>query len=114
PERVALAVIRGFRWLGRVLRGQVVEFVGGPARARVVVLFACVLALSSAQIATVGAVAPQLERSLHIGNTKIGLLNSVALLIGAAAVIPVGLLVDRIRRIPMLAASGVLWSVTTG
>ncbi len=113
PERVFLAVMRGLRWLGRRLRGQVVEFVGGPARARVIVLFGCVLALSSAQIATVGAVAPQLERSLHIGNTKIGLLNSVALLVGAAAVIPLGLLVDRARRVPLLAASIVLWSVAT-
>ena len=113
PERIVLAVMRGVRWLGRLLRGQVVEFVGGPARARVIALFACVLALSSAQIATVGAVAPQLERSLHIGNTKIGLLNSVALLVGAVAVIPVGLLVDRARRIPILAASIVLWSVAT-
>ncbi len=113
PERAVLALLRGVRWLGRVLRGQVVELVGGPARARVIVLFACVLALSSAQIATVGAVAPQLEHSLRIGNTKIGLLNSVALLIGAAAVIPVGLVVDRARRIPLLAASIVLWSVTT-
>ena len=113
PERVVLAVMRGARWLGRLLRGQVVEFVGGPARARVIALFGCVLALSSAQISTVGAVAPQLERSLHIGNTKIGLLNSVALLVGAVAVIPVGLLVDRVRRIPILAASIVLWSVAT-
>jgi len=113
PERIALASIRAVRWLGRLLRGQVVELVGGPARARVIALFACVLALSSAQIATVGAVAPQLERSLHIGNTKIGLLNSVALLVGALAVIPVGLLVDRARRIPLLAASILLWSVAT-
>jgi MFS family permease len=113
PERIMLAFIGGMRWLGRMLRGQVVQFVGGPARARVITLFAGVLALSSAQIATVGAVAPQLERSLHIGNTKIGLLNSVALLIGAVAVIPVGLLVDRVRRIPVLAASILLWSVTT-
>jgi MFS family permease len=113
PERTVLAAMRGMRWLGRLLRGQVVEFVGGPARARVITLFACVLALSSAQIATVGAVAPQMERSLHIGNTKIGLLNSVALLIGAVAVIPVGLLVDRARRIPMLAASILLWSIAT-
>ncbi len=113
PERIALALIRAVRWLGRLLRGQVVELVGGPARARVIALFACVLALSSAQIATVGAVAPQLERSLHIGNTKIGLLNSVALLFGAVAVVPVGLRVDRARRIPLLAASIVLWSVAT-
>jgi MFS family permease len=113
PERIVLAAMRGVRWLGRLLRGRVVEFVGGPARARVIALFGCVLALSSAQIATVGAVAPQLERSLHIGNTKIGLLNSVALLVGAVAVIPMGLLVDRVRRIPILAASIILWSVAT-
>jgi MFS family permease len=113
PERVVLAVMRGMGWLGRLLRGQVVEFVGGPARARVIALFAGVLALSSAQISTVGAVAPQLERSLHIGNTKIGLLNSVALLIGAVAVVPVGLLVDRAKRIPLLAASILLWSIAT-
>jgi MFS family permease len=113
PERFVLRLMGGVRWLGRVLSGQVVEFVGGPARARVIVLFGCVLALSSAQIATVGAIAPQLESSLHIGNTKIGLLNSVALLVAAVAVIPAGLLVDRVRRVPMLAASIVLWSVAT-
>lgn len=113
PRRPPLAVIRGARWAGRRLRGQVVELVGGPARARVIVLLAGVLALNTAQISTIGAVAPQLEHSLHIGNTKIGLLNSVALLVGAVTVIPVGLLVDRVRRIPMLAASIVLWSVTT-
>ncbi len=112
-RRTVSALARFMRWAGRLLRGRVVEFVGGPARARVVVLFGCVLALNSAQISTVGAVAPQLERALHIGNTEIGLLNSVALLVGAAAVIPVGLIVDRFRRIPMLAASIVLWSVTT-
>jgi MFS family permease len=112
-RRFSSRVVAALRWLARLLRGQVVEFVGGPARARVVVLFGCVLALSSAQIATVGAVAPQLEQSLHIGNTKIGLLNSVALLVGAVAVIPVGLLVDRVRRIPMLAGSILLWSVAT-
>src|SRR5450755_538944 len=112
-ERVMLRLAQATRRLGRLVRGQVVEFVGGPARARVVVLFGSVLALNSAQIATVGAIAPQLESSLHIGNTKIGLLNSVALLVAAVAVIPAGLLVDRIRRIPMLAASIVLWSVAT-
>jgi MFS family permease len=108
-----LAILRAFGWMGGRLRGRVVQIVGGPARARVIALFGGVLALSSAQIATVGAVAPQLEQALHIGNTKIGLLNSVALLVGAVAVIPVGLLVDRFRRIPMLAFSMLLWSATT-
>jgi MFS family permease len=111
--RVVVGMLRALGWVGGRLRGRVVRAVGGPARARVIVLFGGVLALSSAQIATVGAVAPQLEQALHIGNTKIGLLNSVALLVGAAAVIPVGLLVDRIRRIPLLAFSMLLWSATT-
>ena len=105
--------MRGTGWVGRRMRGRVVSYVGGPARARVIGLFGGVLALSSAQIATVGAVAPQLERALHIGNTKIGLLNSVALLVGAVAVIPVGLFVDKVRRIPLLAVSMILWSATT-
>ncbi len=113
PERALLAAVRAVRWLGRLLRGRVVEFVGGPARARVVALFAAVLALNTAQISTVGAVAPQLEHSLRIGNTKIGLLNSVALLVAAVAVVPVGMLVDRVRRIPLLAGSIVLWSLAT-
>ncbi|HEY5428202.1 MAG TPA: MFS transporter [Solirubrobacteraceae bacterium] len=111
--RLMALLAQSLAWLGRVLRGRVVELVGGPARARVILLFGGVLALSSAQISTIGAVAPQLEQSLHIGNTKIGLLNSVALVVGAVAVIPVGLLVDRFRRIPMLAASMLLWSITT-
>ena len=78
-----------------------------------ITLFACVLALNGAQVATVGAVAPQLEHALRIGNAKIGLLNSVALLVGAVATVPVGLLVDRARRIPLLSASILLWSAAT-
>ena len=65
-------------------------------------LFGAVLALNGADTATVGAVAPQLEQALHIGNTKIGLLVSVSLLVGAVFTIPVGLLVDRYKRMPML------------
>jgi MFS family permease len=91
----------------------VVKRVGGPARARVIALFGAVLALNGADTATVGAVAPQLERSLHIGNTKIGLLSSVALLVGAVFTIPVGLLVDRFKRLPMLSISIVLWSIAS-
>jgi MFS family permease len=112
-KTIAAAVARALRWLWRRLRGRVVRAVGGPARTRVVVLFAGVLALSSAQISTVGAVAPQLESSLHLDNTKIGLLNSVTLIVAAVAVIPFGLVVDRIKRIPMLSISIVLWSVAT-
>src|SRR5437588_2905003 len=97
-------------WIGRRAQSQVVSAVGGPARARVIFLFGCVLALNSADAATVGAVAGQLEPALHIGNTKVGLLGSSSLLVGALAVLPIGLLVDRINRIRMLSISIVLWS----
>ena len=92
---------------------EVVKRTGGPARARVITLFGAVLALNGADIATVGAVAPQLERALHIGNTKVGLLSSVSLLVGAIFTIPVGMLIDRIRRLPLLSISIVLWSVAS-
>lgn len=113
PAAVARASARALRWAWARIRGQVVVAVGGPARARVILLFGAVLALNSADTATIGAAAPQLEQALHIGNTKIGLLSSVTLLVGALFVLPVGLLVDRIRRMPLLAISIVLWSLAS-
>jgi MFS family permease len=86
---------------------------GEPSRARVVLLLGAVLALNGADAATVGAVAPQLQSALHIGNAGIGLLSSVTLLAGAVFVLPVGTLVDRIPRVPLLSVSVVLWSVAT-
>jgi MFS family permease len=105
--RTVLLVVRA---IGRAARGEVVKRVGGPARARVITLFALVLALNGADSSTVGAIAPQLESALHINNTDIGLLSSVSLLVGAVFTIPVGLLVDRTKRMPLLAFSVVLWS----
>ena len=112
-ESLGRATWRGVLWISRLARGEVVKRVGGPARARVITLFALVLALNGADTATVGAVAPQLEHALHIGNTKIGLLSSVSLLVGAVFTIPVGLMVDRVRRIPVLAFSILLWSAAS-
>ncbi len=112
--RESLRLVGRFtRWSGRAVRGGVVRRVGGPARARVIVLFAAVLALNGADAATVGAVAPQLEASLHINNADIGLLSSVSLLVGAIFTIPVGLLVDRTRRMPLLALTIILWSAAS-
>ena len=111
--RVWRLLLAGIRWAARAFRGEVVRRVGGPARARVIVLFALVLALNGADTATVGAIAPQLESSLKIGVTDIGLLASVSLLVGAVFTIPVGLLVDRTRRMPLLAFSVVLWSIAS-
>jgi MFS family permease len=112
-RKVADLLRRLWRWVARVVPGEVEKRAGGPARARVIVLFAAVLALSGADAATVGAVAPQLESSLHIGNTELGLLSSASLLVGAIFAIPVGLLVDRTRRTPLLALSIVLWSLAS-
>jgi MFS family permease len=101
------------RWMAHLIRGEVVKRSGGPARARVIVLFALVLALNGADASTVGAIAPQLETSLHINNTDIGLLSSVSLLIGAIFTVPVGLLVDRTKRMPLLALTVLLWSLAS-
>ncbi|MDQ6774713.1 MAG: MFS transporter [Actinomycetota bacterium] len=108
---IAIALARALRWSGRRVQARAVTAVGGPARARVIFLFGGVLALASADTSTIGAVAPQLESQLHIGNTEVGLLSSVTLLIGAVAVIPVGMMVDKINRVHMLSISIVLWSV---
>jgi MFS family permease len=107
---IARAFGGGVRWVGRLLQGEVVKRVGGPARARVIVLFAMVLALNGADTSTIGAIAPQLQSALHISVTEIGLLSSVGLLVGALFTIPVGLFVDRTKRMPLLAGSIVLWS----
>ncbi|MGH9115629.1 MAG: MFS transporter [Acidimicrobiales bacterium] len=72
-------------------------------------LLAAVLALQSADSATVGAVATPLERGLHIGNTDLGLLVTVSTAVGAVAALPVGVLVDRTRRTRLLAVSILIW-----
>jgi MFS family permease len=107
---VGSALVSATSWVARRMQAQMVHVVGGPARARVIFLFGAVLALASADAATIGAVAGQLEPDLHIDNTEVGLLNSVTLLAGALAVLPVGFLVDRVKRIPLLAGSIFLWS----
>jgi hypothetical protein len=89
-RRIADLLRRLWDSVAGVIRGQVVQRAGGPARARVIVLFAAVLALSGADAGTVGAVAPQLESSFHINNTDLGLLSSVSLLVGAVFTIRSG------------------------
>jgi MFS family permease len=84
---------------------------GGAERARVVVLLASVLALSSADATTVGASATELRNALHISNTDIGLLVSVTSIVGALASLPFGVLADRVRRTRVLGAGIVLWGV---
>jgi MFS family permease len=70
-----------------------------------------VLALNSADTATVGASATQLRAALHISNTDIGLLVAVTSIVAAVASVPFGVLVDRVRRTRLLAFAIVLWGV---
>jgi MFS family permease len=87
----------------------VVAASGGPARTRIVLVLGSVLALSSADAATVGAAAIELRRALHIGNTDIGLLVAVTALVGAVFSIPFGMLADRVRRTWLLGGAIVIW-----
>lgn len=84
---------------------------GGPARTRVILLLAGVLALNSADIATVGASATQLRQGLHISNTDIGLLVAVTAAVAAIFSIPFGVLVDRAHRIAMVSVTVAIWGI---
>jgi predicted MFS family arabinose efflux permease len=75
-----------------------------------VLLLACVLALNAADTGVIGSVVGQLRHSLHIGNTQVGILTGIPALVGALTTVPVGHLADRVRRVPLLAGSIVLWS----
>ena len=78
---------------------------------RVIVVLAAVLALSSADIVTVGASATHLRSDLSITNTEIGLLVAVSSLVGALASVPFGVLADMIRRTFTLSAAIVLCGI---
>jgi len=90
-------------------RRRLTALLGGPDRTRVIVVLACVLALASADAATVGASATALRTSLHINNADIGLLVAINSLVGAVASVPFGILADRVRRTWTLGCAVVLW-----
>jgi len=88
---------------------QLTALFGGQVRTRVIVVLACVLALSSADAATVGAAATELRKALNISNTDIGLLVAVSSVVGAIASVPFGMLADRVKRTSTLSLAIVLW-----
>lgn len=95
----------------KLAHGHLETIFGGPARTRVIVLFGCVLAMSSADTATVGASATQLRHALAINNTDIGLLVTVGSVVAAIASLPFGVLADRVRRNRTLGVSVLLWGI---
>jgi MFS family permease len=116
-----LRFVRGAARLGATsARSRLTFTLGGPTRTHIVAVLAGVLALSSADIATVGASAIELRQHLHIDNTDIGLLVAVSSLVGAVAALPFGMLADRVRRTWTLSVAivawgtAMLWSATAG
>jgi predicted MFS family arabinose efflux permease len=67
-----------------------------------VVTLAAVLALDGADRTALGALAPSLKSEFGIGNTAIGLLASAFAVVGALAIVPIGVLTDRARRVTIL------------
>jgi MFS family permease len=107
PQGLSIAA----RKAARTGTAQLHETLGGALRMRVIVVLAAILALSSADVVTVGASATQLRGDLSINNTDIGLLVAASSLVGALASVPFGMLADRIRRTFTLAAAIVLWGI---
>jgi len=99
--------------LTRAATRRLDRIVGGSARRRVIVVFAAVLALDSADKATIGVNATQLEQGLGIDRSQIGVLLAVSSLVGAAATIPAGMLVDRVCRTRLLAWAVASWAGAT-
>ncbi len=99
------------RWLRRFVGERIEARAGGPARLRVIVLLAGVLGLGTADAATVGAIAGELERSLHLSNTEVGLMVTVSVGIGAVATLPIGVLTDRVNRTRLLWISVLVWAL---
>ena len=108
-RRAARVAVRTARLGTNASRARLTVALGGSTRTRVVTVLAGVLALSSADAATVGAAAIQLRQHLHIDNTDIGLLVTVSSLVGAIAAIPFGMLADHLRRTWTLSFAVVLW-----
>ncbi|GAA5196281.1 hypothetical protein GCM10023322_64830 [Rugosimonospora acidiphila] len=100
----------GGRPVTRRLADRLTALLGGPARARAVLLLAGVLALNSADAGTIGAVANQLEHDLRINHGELGLLSGVSAAVGAISCLPVGVLADRTNRVRVLVATVVVWS----
>ena len=85
----------------------------GSHRVTIFVL-ASVLALDGADRTTLGALAPALKAEFHIGNTEIGLLASAFAIVGALAIVPIGILTDRARRVTILLVCVGIWCVAMG
>lgn len=84
---------------------------GPPMGRRTLAVLAGVLVVDWADRNVLGGIAPALRRDLGISNSELGVLSAAFAVVGAVASIPVGILVDRVRRLTLLAGAAALWSV---
>ena len=84
---------------------------GGPTRARIVLVLGSVLALSSADTATVGAAAVQLPQWAAHRQHRHRAAGGRDLAVGAVFSLPFGVLADRARRTWILGFAIVIWGV---
>lgn len=110
-RRLMRRVGRASRRGAKSTMDRLVPVLGGANRTRVIIVLACVLALSSADTATVGAAAVELRSSLKITNLDIGLLVAVTAIVGAVFSLPFGVLADRLRRTRLLGTAVGLWGI---
>lgn len=99
---------RAAEWL-RVGVERIDRTVGGPARRNTILFLAAVLSLDSADQGAIGAVAPDLEPSLHITNFQLGLLVTITSLVAVVFTVPMGMLTDRVNRKHLLMVMIALW-----
>jgi predicted MFS family arabinose efflux permease len=85
-----------------------------PPRRRAILALAGVLALDGADRTALGALAPALMAEFAVGNAAIGLLASAFAIVGAIAIVPIGILTDRARRITILVVCIGIWCVAMG
>jgi predicted MFS family arabinose efflux permease len=79
-----------------------------------VLALAAVLALDGADRTALGALAPALMAEFSVGNAAIGLLASAFAIVGAIAIVPIGILTDRARRITILVVCIGIWCLAMG
>jgi predicted MFS family arabinose efflux permease len=95
-------------------KARVISVAGGPARLQIIAVLAAVLAVESSDLGTVSAVSGELKGAFHLANTQIGLLLAVVSFVGAAATLPMGVLVDRFSRRVLLMLVVAAWVVAEG
>lgn len=80
-------------------------------RALIISLMSLALGLTSVDMGALGTMASVLEQALNINNASFGLVSTASWLIGAVAALPIGIMVDRFKRIPLLASLVLLWAL---